>query len=368
VNSKQNHVWNENDAPILIVLGQSNSYGHNTLLPPNERIHAPGLKNVFTLSQSEVYSIDFSSISWRNLTSSGDANIGTPAGSVLGNQNNPVNSANRFAVLWQNHINSGNDLNLPDLYTVLMGWGSQGMFQGATTYNRWSPDRQEADVESLYPRALRTLCMAIDSLQAIGKKPRIISIQWNQWESEALTTAAAKASALNFNRIVAGINNALGCSEIPWHFFYPVSQVYDTNNTKIVIQALESVVTTDPIWRAFIDPRHAPHFTGVAPNFGIFGADNVHYNSQTHQWFAQFEWDKIASGYTGFPLETGPAMEPYTTTNPGPVSNNHDCPCRCVQHTQHHHFYHAGAHQHCYGGVHHHYNHALTGTHTLPTE
>lgn len=301
-----NAAWGPNDAPVFIVLGQSNSYGHNTLLSASEQIPPPGLTNVFTLSQYDVYSINFPSIRWERLTTLGDANIGTPAGSSLGNQNNPVNAANSLAALWQNHMTTGNALSLPDLYVILMGWGSQGMYQGTTGDNRWSPDRNKLDVESLYPRALRTLRMAMDSLRTLGKNPRIIAIQWNQWESETLNAPAAMASTMNFNRIVAGINDALGNNDIFWRFFYPLSEVYNTENTNMVIQSLESIVATDPTRREFIDPRNADHYNGVAPNFGIFGPDNVHYNATTQKWFAELEWERIYSGYKGVPLSTVP--------------------------------------------------------------
>ncbi|WP_261433423.1 hypothetical protein [Serratia quinivorans] len=33
-----NAAWGPNDAPVFIVLGQSNSYGHNTLLSASEQI------------------------------------------------------------------------------------------------------------------------------------------------------------------------------------------------------------------------------------------------------------------------------------------------------------------------------------------
>ncbi|WP_254361205.1 hypothetical protein [Photorhabdus heterorhabditis] len=67
--------WASNDAPLLIILGQSNSYGHGTQLSLTEQI-TRGLKNVFTLSLPEVYSIDFPAINWTALTSFGNANIG----------------------------------------------------------------------------------------------------------------------------------------------------------------------------------------------------------------------------------------------------------------------------------------------------
>ncbi|WP_236650475.1 MULTISPECIES: hypothetical protein [Photorhabdus] len=59
--------WEPNDAPLFIILGQSNSYGHGTQLPQDEEI-TQGLKNIFTLSLSEVYSVDFPAINWTGLT------------------------------------------------------------------------------------------------------------------------------------------------------------------------------------------------------------------------------------------------------------------------------------------------------------
>ncbi|WP_256125327.1 hypothetical protein [Photorhabdus luminescens] len=160
--------WAPNDAPLFIILGQSNSYGHGTQLPLDEEI-TQGLKNVFTLSLSEVYSVDFPTINWTGLTSFGNANIGSPVGSPSGNQDHPINAANRFAKLWQDHISQGNALNLPDLYVILMGWGGQGMYLDNPPDNRWAPERDPCDVESLYPRAVRTLRMAVESLRKLGK-------------------------------------------------------------------------------------------------------------------------------------------------------------------------------------------------------
>lgn len=295
---KEGLSWLPDDAPVLIVLGQSNSYGQGTLLPVAEQILSPGLSNVFTLSQSEVYSTSFTSINWRGLTTLGDANIAAPAGSSEGNQNHPVNVANRFAALWQDHINSGNDLSLPDLYVILMGWSAQGMYAGAAE-NRWYPYRNATDVESLYPRAERTLPMAIDALRSAGKNPRILAVHWNQWEAEALSIQAANACLVNFSRIISGINTSLNSGIIPWRFFYPVSQIYDPMNTAQVIQSLEAVVAANPTQRTFIDVRNAPNYTGIAPNFGVFVSDNVHYTAQTQQWFAETEWSNITAGYRG---------------------------------------------------------------------
>ncbi|MEQ2027613.1 hypothetical protein [Xenorhabdus szentirmaii] len=290
--------WKSNDAPLLIVLGQSNSYGHDTELPPNERI-TQGLNNVFTLSLADSYSTHFSAIHWEKLTSFGHANIGAPAGLMRGNQNHPYNAVNRFAKFWQNHINQGNALNLPDLYTVLMGYGGQGMYLDNPPDNRWAPERDPNDVESLYPRAIRTLRMAVQSLRKIGKNPRILAVHWNQWEAETESLAAAKAAEMNFTRIIAGISDTIGSRHIPWRLYYPLSVAFEPINTRLVDEAIKAVIAANPEYRTIVDARNAPHYTGIAPDYGVFLSDEMHYDGKTQTWFAQQEWELILSGYRG---------------------------------------------------------------------
>ncbi|WP_237387176.1 hypothetical protein [Xenorhabdus sp. Sc-CR9] len=290
--------WEANDAPLLIILGQSNSYGHGTQLPPDERI-TQGLNNVFTLSLPEVYSINFSTINWVGLTSFGNANIGAPVGLQRGNQDHPCNVANRFAKFWQGHINQGNTLDLPDLYVILMGYGGQGMYLDNPPDNRWAPERDPKDVESLYPRAMRTLRMAVQSLRKMGKNPRILAIHWNQWEAETESLAAAKVSEVNFTRIITGISDAISSRDIPWRLYYPLSVAFDPLNTSYVNKAIEDVIAAEPRYRILIDARNSQNYTGVASEYGVFLPDKMHYDSATQTWFAQQEWERILSGYNG---------------------------------------------------------------------
>ncbi|MEQ1964849.1 hypothetical protein ABLB69_17120 [Xenorhabdus khoisanae] len=290
--------WETNDAPLFIVLGQSNSYGHGTELPPHERI-IQSLSNVFTLSLPEVYDINFSTINWTGLTSFGNANIGAPAGLPRGNQDHPYNAANRFAKFWQIHINQGNALGLPDLYVILMGWGGQGMYLDNPPDNRWAPERNPQDVESLYPRAIRTLRLAVQSLHKMGKNPRILAIHWNQWEAETEILAAAKASEMNFTRIITGISDTIGSRYIPWRLYYPLSVAFDPLNTSYVNEAIEDIIAADPKYRTLIDARNSPNYTGIASDYGVFLHDEMHYDGTTQTWFAQQEWELILSGYRG---------------------------------------------------------------------
>jgi hypothetical protein len=298
--------WGPNDAPILIVLGQSNSYGHGTTLAAGDQV-STGYANVKTLdrtaSSNALYStnVTTASIAWTGLTTFGRHNLGT-TNNTLGAQDHTCHAGNQLAKLWQQHITAGNALGLPDLHVILLGWGSQGIDPSlaASSVDRWNPARSTTDVESLYPRTIRTISAAIENLRASGKNPRIIGVHWNQWESEAgFNDTAPLNSTMNFQRIVAGINDAIGTQNTPWSFFYPLSTTYNLTRTNRVRQAIDSVVNDDPINRTLIDTRKAPHYTGTGPGFGIFVADNVHYNATTQTWFGQQEWAKIQGGWRG---------------------------------------------------------------------
>jgi hypothetical protein len=298
--------WGPNDAPLFIVLGQSNAYGHATTLAAGDQ-KTVGYTNVFTLdrtaSTNALYAtnVTTASIAWTGLTTLGKHNVGTNSAS-LGAQDHTCNATNQLAKLWQAHITAGNTMGLPNLYVINMSWGSQGIDPSlsASGVDRWNPARSTTDVESLYPRAIRTLSAAVESLRALGKNPRIIAVQWNQWESEAgFNDTAASNATMNFLRIKAGINDALGTQETPWRFFWPMSTTYTAPRVLKVQQAITAVVNSDPVNISLIDTRLAPNYTGVSPAFGIFGGDNVHYNLATQQWFAQKEWDNILAGFKG---------------------------------------------------------------------
>lgn len=301
--------WGVNDAPILIVLGQSNSYGHGTALSVAEQITTP-MTNVFTLTRTNLYNLTFTDVTWSGMTTLGVNNVATPAGSTLGAQDHTVALSSEFARLWQAHITAGNSLGLPNLYVIEAGWGSQGMSMGAgVTEDRWSPDRSATDVESLFPRITKTVRIAVANLKSQGKNPRIIAVHWNQWETDASTLAPATsgdAAQHNFSRIIEGFNDALGCVDTPWVFYYPLSTVYgafgqsggvDTKPEKVRKSVLK-IVEVDPVRRRLMDTRNAPTYTGVGPNFGVFH-DNVHYTDVVQKWFASTEFARVQSGWRG---------------------------------------------------------------------
>jgi hypothetical protein len=153
--------WGANDAPLLVVLGQSNSYGQGATLAAGEQVTTP-YANVLTLDRTlnsnALYStsVTSSNISWVGLTTLQKHNIAVNDPT----QDHVCNVANQFARSWQTYITSGNNGAvgaLPDLYVILMGWGGQGMDASTAPSNRWGPDGSASDVESLYPRLMATI-------------------------------------------------------------------------------------------------------------------------------------------------------------------------------------------------------------------
>lgn len=300
--------WGPNDAPFLIVLGQSNAQGTGATLTAGEQINTP-MTNVRALLSTQHYSLTHTDVTWSGMTSLKTTNIGSIDPS-LGMLDHAACLSTEFARRWQAHITAGNSLGLPDLYVILAAWGSQGMCIDAQE-NRWAPERSATDIESLYPRITRTVRLAIANLKAAGKVPRIVAVHWNQWEREAnedATTPADSAfrAAHNFSRIRRGFDDALGC-QAPWAFYCPrATSRYGTIKTPVVIRAVEAVQAIDPVNVRLVDLAQAPFYTGVAPTFGVFVADNVHYTAAAHKWIADQEFARITGGWRGVPAGQWP--------------------------------------------------------------
>ena len=181
--------FSKNDAPLLIVMGQSNAHAHATRLPEDEIIRTP-LKNVHGLSREFNQFYDLTDVTWSGFTTGG-MNLGE-------NQDDTCCLANVFAAKWQKAINEGADL--PDLYVVQISVGGQGIAEFEVHgWNMWYSMRAPklkpgvfgvCDI-SLYPLATDILSLAVMNLIAAGKKPRIIGLHWNQWETEADTGSKA---------------------------------------------------------------------------------------------------------------------------------------------------------------------------------
>lgn len=296
-------LFQENDAPILVVLGQSNAYGHGTSLPNNLR-NTVGFSNVKGLDRRTHNSVGISNVIWSNYKTQGY---------LIGySMDNTYNVIGEFSRMWQNEIDKGT--NLPDLYVIHIGAGSQGIAEiEKSNCNNWWPGK----AYSLYPLTNVILDKAIKNLRSQGRNSRIIGIHWNQWETEVWTgsdlalggnNAQAITGALsNYTNLFNGFFNTLKTRHIPIYLYYPRSGVYRNSKGMIKItETLQTLVDTneenDTNFK-FIDAAHSPYWNAsnwtvekanASPaTFGIFQGDNVHYNGQVQKWFALQQWKEL---------------------------------------------------------------------------
>ncbi len=292
----------KNDAPLLIVMGQSNAHAHGTVLPEDQRITTP-LKNVYGLDRefNQAYGLD--DVTWSGFTTHG-MNLGET-------QDHTCCLANVFAAKWQKAIDEG--ASLPDLYIIQISVGAQGIAQFETRgWNMWYPMRDlilnpgsltECNI-SLYPLATDILSLATMNLIAAGKNPRVIGLHWNQWETEAETGSRAIHDAeANYKNLFWGFFTALGgdkngrisdTKKIPLYLYRPLSENYPADNTAILVDLFESFRDTYADCR-ILDLRTSPYYSDTPKLHGIFRGDGCHYKDEAHRWFAERQWEDLFS-------------------------------------------------------------------------
>ncbi|MFE2722611.1 RICIN domain-containing protein [Kitasatospora sp. NPDC059327] len=303
------------DAPVLIVLGQSNAEGGATpMTDAADRTKCQSLKNVRGLNRTSNRVAGATAAVWSPYTCAGN-NLGSEYGAPgLYGYNYQV--ASLTALRWQRAIDAG--ATLPDLNVIHIAWGGQGIleneWQGS---NRWWPDRNPKDVESLFPLAMNTIGNGLRALQEAGKRPRVIGIHWNQWEAEAKnagTTVAGLQEA--FLKVLDPLRTITGDSGAPIFLYRPRSrdyvETYGEGPTQQVTEALTTFIAKQPAPHPYrmLDAADATTPTGTplynaatAPNFGIYVSDNVHYNRDVQTWFAEQQWKTVfTDGERGAPV------------------------------------------------------------------
>ncbi len=287
--------FKENDAPILVVLGQSNALGHGTKLDDKDIIRTP-LKNVYGLSREDNQAYGLSDIKWSGFKTSG-FNLGET-------QDDTACLSNYFASMWQNAIDNGNDL--PDLYIIHISVGAQGVCEKEMNgYNMWYPFREpvmkpggtyECDI-SLYPFTTEILSLAAMNLIEAGKRPRVIGLHWNQWETECLTGESAMSECkAHYENIFWGFFTALGSGKtgksIPFYLYRPLSEVCRQEDLDRMSEIFEDFTHTYESCK-ILDLRTAPFYDDTPRTHGIFEKDGMHYSPQSQLWFAMQQWSDI---------------------------------------------------------------------------
>lgn len=282
-------------APLLIVMGQSNAHAHGTVLPDGEKILTP-LKNVHGLSTEFNQAYGLSDITWSNFVSH-DMNLGET-------QNHTCCLANYFAKMWQEAIDSGKDL--PDLYVIQISVGAQGIAEyESRSHNMWYPLREpvmkpgnleECDI-SLYPLATEILSLSVMNLMAMGKKPEVIGLHFNQWETECHTGRKALDNAKeNYENLFWGFFTALGSGKdgknIPLRLYRPLCENFEPIRIEKIAKLFDSFADTLSDCKV-IDLTKTHLWNNTPITHGIFLEDGMHYTPKAHFEFAKYQWSEL---------------------------------------------------------------------------
>ena len=287
--------FSKNDAPLLIVMGQSNAHAHATRLPEDEIIRTP-LRNVHGLSREYNQFYDLTDVTWSGFTTGG-MNLGE-------DQDDTCCLANVFAAKWQKAIDDGAEL--PDLYVIQISVGGQGIAEFEVHgWNMWYPMRAPrlkpgvfgvCDI-SLYPLATDILSLAMMNLITSGKTPRVIGLHWNQWETEADTGSKALNDAeANYKNLFWGFFTALGSDEsgagIPLYLYRPLCETLPPERTKKLSELFDTFTGRYADCR-IMDARESGFYDDTPKTHGIFQPDGGHYLPEVHRYFAERQWKDI---------------------------------------------------------------------------
>ncbi|WP_329493925.1 discoidin domain-containing protein [Kitasatospora herbaricolor] len=301
--------YGANDAPVLIVLGQSNALGFTTPIDdPVDVAQCASFAHVKGLKQAGNRVAGALNATWTPYTC---------LGSNLGQEKNVAystyNTATLTALRWERAIQHGE--NLPDLNVIHVAWASQGI-RGidGTGHDRWWPDREQSDVESLHQLTVNTISNGLRALQDAGKRPRIIGMHWNQWEADA--DAGMTESTQNIQKAFRDVLEPLrtitgGGNSFPIFLYYPRRTAYDATELQRIRDALTGLAALpEPNAYEMLDAANATSATGtplynpsIPRYFGIF-TDSVHYTREVHEWFVDRQWRTVFTDHRfGAPVE-----------------------------------------------------------------
>jgi hypothetical protein len=296
-----------NEVAVLLFMGQSNAVGYNTLPPrfiPQSLPNVWGVRNdgwnflpgnkngtvPFTKPIASIGSVEWSPFSLK--PDGPDMNLGFNSNAGPGG-----NAANFAASQWQGLINAG--WPLPDLYIIHIAWPSQGVDPtDAITadvpwvkhgINLWQPDLTAAKLPSyaLAPFARRIVYLALQRLLATGKIPRIIGMQWNQWEAEAgnANPVTMTNAPGNYARLFKSFYAAVG-TRYPIQITKPLAPYYSASVLKQMQKVFNDLAADDPDHISIIDVSRVSK--AIFKDGVLGGGDgSVHYNLDTQQWFAK---------------------------------------------------------------------------------
>lgn len=294
------------DVAMLMFMGQSNSSGIN---PLPARFIAPASPHVWGVKDAGWNGLagnvnaptpfagtvaSIASVQWTNWLVGAD---GKADMNLAFNYGAAGNAANFAAFQWQGLINAG--WKLPDLYIVHIGWPSQGVdandvYAGSAPWtvhgvNLWQPLLTNTSKPSfaLAPFARRIVRDALENLLAAGKRPRILTLQWNQWEAEAGNTnpISITNAPTNYKNLFQGFFSAEG-NHFPVQMVQPLSTYYSVSVLRTMQSVFANLVKADASDFSIIDVSRV---SSTIFGGGVLGGGDgsVHYNLDTQRWFAE---------------------------------------------------------------------------------
>ncbi|MFE2722604.1 discoidin domain-containing protein [Kitasatospora sp. NPDC059327] len=290
------------DAPVLIVLGQSNAVGWTTKVTNSaDKAQCEAFAHVKSLNRLENRVVGALGATWKPYTCVG-SNLGQDRYAAYGEPDiySTYNTATLSALRWERAIKAGT--NLPDLHVIHVAWGAQGIQEAAgPNRNRWWPDRDLADIESLHQLTLNTISNGLRALREAGKRPRIIGMHWNQWETETQTASTISADQVQraFLGVLGPLQTISGGTSFPVFLYRP--RTASTHiRTQYVTDALTGLAARPaPNPYRLLDAAQAVSATGtplydpaIPKNLGIYN-DGIHYTRAVQEWFADQQWKTV---------------------------------------------------------------------------
>ena len=276
-------------AAVFILLGQSNAVGHGIPMEEKDIINTP-LENVFGLSRKDNQSFDNKELVWSGYTSFGM--------NLAEEQDNTYSIANCLAALWQNHIDSGNVLGLPDLYIIQIAIGAQGVTDGYM----WYPDREKKLVPgklgtvdiSLFPFCEHIFGLLDDSFVKMDMDYEIIGLHWRGGENDVTATDECLSKYLKniYTKLLDLFNSLLNTPPIVLHKIVCPDRMNDMDPTGKCLANMNYINSVfDMLQKQYenvsiFDVRNAPQYVPNIRGNGLFIEDAVHFTPEVNRWVA----------------------------------------------------------------------------------
>ena len=249
------------------------------------------LENVFGLSRKDNQSFDNKELVWSGYTSFGM--------NLAEEQDNTYSIANCLAALWQNHIDSGNVLGLPDLYIIQIAIGAQGITDGYM----WHPDREmrmkpgklgEVDI-SLFPFTCHVFSLLERSFAAMGVDYEIIGLHWRGGEEDTGKRVEVLSEMLTpiYRRILDAFSRQLGDPPIVLHRIAARDRMFDMDasgeryRSMAYINGVFDELAADYPNVSVFDVCRAPQYHPDVRGNGLFIGDAVHFTPEVNRWVAE---------------------------------------------------------------------------------